>query len=194
MLWLFQLKTTRCCILPPPMLGPLLQPQTRRDPWMLFHAQVRSSPDIVVVHCDGHGQGRCIWKCFTILLFHHGAPNTFCDHPLFLKLRERHYSKALWGFWVESRRARRWQSVEAHAPQAPAAPPQQHFSLGVKSDKQMHYLNLNFFFPDSPLISMRFHKIRQGSHPSVLLTFSNNIYHCRSVKTIKSDDIYAKGS
>lgn len=72
------------------------------------------------------------------------------------------------------------------------------FSPCVKSEKLTQNLNyFSFFFSlffDSPLISMRSCKIRQGSHPSVLLTFSNNIYCCESVKTIKPDDIYAKGS
>lgn len=73
MLWLFQLKTTRCCILPPhPVLGPLLClfSQTRRDPQMIFHPQVCRSPGTAGVHSDGHGQGRCTWSvspssCFT---------------------------------------------------------------------------------------------------------------------------------
>lgn len=98
MLWLFQLKTTRCCIFPPhPVLGPLLClfSQTRRDSRMLFHPQICESPDIV-----GARPRKMHMKCFTILLFHHWVPNTFHppprDHPLLLKLRERqHYCKTL---------------------------------------------------------------------------------------------------
>lgn len=80
MLWLFQLKTTRCCILPPqPVLGPLLClfSQTWRDPWMLFHPQVCKSPDTVGVHADGHGQERCTWSVLASSCFVTEFPTRF---------------------------------------------------------------------------------------------------------------------
>lgn len=65
MLWLFQLKTTRCCIPSPcPAPGPLLPPLSRtwRGPGLLFRHWVHGHPAITGLCPAGHGQGSCVLR------------------------------------------------------------------------------------------------------------------------------------
>lgn len=83
MLWLFQLKTTRCCIPSPhPVPGPLLPPfsRTRRGPRLLFHPRVRDRPAIAGLRPDGHGQERCTRRVLSSFCFSTEFPTPFALH------------------------------------------------------------------------------------------------------------------
>lgn len=83
MLWLFRLKTTRCCVPSfPPVPGPLLPPFSRawKGPRLLFHHQLCDHPAIAGLCPDGHGQERCTPRLLSSSLFSSEFPTPFTLH------------------------------------------------------------------------------------------------------------------